>query len=343
MNYSVTIGIPVFQSRDYIEKTMMSALNQSFPDIEYLVVDDGSIDGSIDKIKWLQAEHPRGMNIRLLSHDHNLGVGVARNRILSEACGRFLFFLDSDDIIEPDTIEILIEKQKKYEAEVVFGSMERIDCIGDLPVHTFSLPDIALLSENDMATYAFKNYNTFQISICNCLMDLAFLRNAQLRFVEANYWEDLVFTYEMVMKVRRAVLVSKVTYHYLCRLGSLSHYQQREQLKKDEIMENISMMSYLKRKCPLLIGRPYLPYLCYNLEMNSFYSVCHVIKNAGHISPPIYGSELRQFMNYPLPLLDVIQFRRKWFQNLVLWIVAHLPVPLFIPVVKLMGSMKRFM
>jgi len=341
MKYEVTVGIPVFQSQDYIEKTMLSALCQTFPDIEYLVVDDGVRDGSMEIVRRLQSEHPRGKAIRILIHDHNLGVGVARNQILSEARGRFLYFLDSDDLIEPDTIEILIEKQKIHAAEVVFSSMERIDGIGDLPVHIFSLPDIALLSENEMATYAFKNYNTFQISICNCLMDLEFLRNSQLRFIEANYWEDLVFTYEMVIKVRRAVLVSKVTYHYLCRPGSLSHYQDRERLEKKEIIENVSMMNYLKGQCQLLKGRPYLPYLCYNLEMNSFYSVCYVIKNAGRIIPQIKVSELCQFMSYPLALMDVIHFRKKLIQNMVLWLIAHLPVPFFIPVVKLVGRIKH--
>lgn len=340
MKYKVTIGIPVFQSRDYIEKTMLSALGQTFPDIEYLVVDDGVNDGSMEIIERLQSEHPRGKCIRILYHDCNLGVGAARNRILNEAHGHFLYFLDSDDIIELDTIEILIDKQKRYGAEVVYGSMDMIDCIGNIPMHTFRFPDICFMSENEMATYAFKNYNTFQISICNCLMDLDFLRNTHLHFINANYWEDLVFTYEMAIRVKRAVFVSTVTYHYFCRPGSLSHYQERERIEKNEIMKNVSMINYLKGKCPLLKGRPYLPYFCYNLEMNSFYCVCHVFKKAARISPKIEERELRLFMNYPLPFMDVIRFREKRLHNMVLWLVAHLPVSLFVPVVKQMGRIK---
>ena len=72
-----------------------------------------------------------------------------------------------------------------------------------------------------------------------CLMSIEFLRKSKLRFLDSAFWEDLAFTYEMVTRVTKAVLLSKITYHYLCRPGSLSHYQDREQLEKSEIMKNV--------------------------------------------------------------------------------------------------------
>lgn len=109
MNYIVTIGIPVYKAVDFIDNTLESALNQTFESIEYLVIDDCGNDGSIDIVERLQKEHPRGRDIRILYNNSNFGVGMTRNRILDEAQGQYLYFLDSDDLIEPDTISCLVE------------------------------------------------------------------------------------------------------------------------------------------------------------------------------------------------------------------------------------------
>ena len=85
MNYEVTIGIPAFKAVDYIEKTMESALNQTFASIEYLIVDDYGNDGTINVIERFQREHQRGKDIRILYNKQNLGVGRTRNIILGKA------------------------------------------------------------------------------------------------------------------------------------------------------------------------------------------------------------------------------------------------------------------
>lgn len=340
MRYEVTIGIPVYKAAGYIEHTMESALNQTFPNIEYLIIDDCGEDGSIHVVEHLQANHPRGKDIRILYNNQNKGVGITRNRIIDEARGNYLFFLDSDDLIEPDTIQIMMDKAKAYQTDVVYGSLERIDMVNDLPNQSYVLPDVCLLSENEMASYAFKHYNTFQISVCNCLMNLDFLRNHQMQFVDTQFWEDLAFTYLMVTKVNRAVLISKETYHYLCRPGSLSHYQDREQLSKEEIMKNISTIDYLKEKCIDLRDRNYLPYLCKNLEMNSFYIVCHILKHFQRIVPHFSDYELKRIMCHPMSFYDIMKFHDLMIPNMILKLLGHLPVFCFKPTIWLIGKYK---
>ena len=109
MNYEVTIGIPVYKAVDYIEKTMESALNQTFENIEYLVIDDCGDDGTIKVVERFQKEHPRGKDIHILYNKQNLGVGKTRNMILEQAQGKYLYFLDSDDLIDPNTITLLLD------------------------------------------------------------------------------------------------------------------------------------------------------------------------------------------------------------------------------------------
>ena len=341
MNYEVTIGIPIYRAVDYIANTMESALNQSFASIEYLVVDDYGEDGSIAVVEKLQREHPRGKDIRILYNTQNEGVGVSRNRILDEASGRYLYFLDSDDLIKPDTIQLLVKTIQEHNADVAYGSLERIDILGGNTVQSFVLPDLCFSSKDSLAQYAFMNHASFQISVCNCLMDLLFLRRCQLRFIDAVFWEDLAFTYELVTNVNRAVFISNVTYNYLCRSGSLSHYHDRDRLDKMEIKKNISVMDYLKQKCQGLKGKDYLPYLCYNLEVNCFYIACYILKHSNRIVPKFKYKEIRMLLSYPLGGLDIIKFRHRLISNLFFFFIGKLPTVLFVVIVRLLGKIKK--
>ena len=321
MNYEVTIGIPVYKAVDYIEKTMESALNQSFGSIEYLVVDDYGNDGTIDVVERLQKEHQRGKDIRILYNKQNLGVGKARNIILDQAQGEYLFFLDSDDILEPDAIEKMMRATRQYQAEVVYGSWIRVDNVNHSTVQHNYYPNMLFMKADELAMYAFKNYSTFRISVCNVLFSLNLIH--------------------LVPKVSRAVLLSDITYQYHCRPGSLSNYQDRGQLSKSEILNNALTLDYLKEKSIALCSKSYFPYLYYNLETNSFYIVCYILKNYLRIAPKFLDSEMRMILSYPLSVWKVIRFRHKRLYNLMYCGLAHMPSFLSLFFVKFLGKMKK--
>lgn len=341
MKYEVTIGIPIYKAVDYIEKTMESALNQTFGNIEYLVVDDYSNDGTIKVVERLQKEHLRGKDIHIVYNEQNLGVGKTRNIILDEAQGEYLFFLDSDDILEPDAIEKMMKAARQYQAEIVYGSWIRLDKIHHQPMQQSHYPNLQLLKPDELAMYAFKNYSFFRISVCNALFNLNFIRSNHLRFLNTIYWEDLAFTYDLVPKVNRAVLLSDITYHYLCRPGSLSQYQDRELLDMDEILRNVATIDYLKTECRQYTDKDFLPYLCYNLEMNSFYIVCYVLKYRHKIQQSINYEELRDYMRFPVDISKLLLFKNKRFQCLALWIIAHLPPYMFVYSIRCIGKIKN--
>ena len=62
----------------------------------------------------------------------------------------------------------MVNKVKEYKSDVVYGSLDRIDLVNDSPTNSYILPDLNLLSNGEMANYAFQNYDGFQISVCNC-------------------------------------------------------------------------------------------------------------------------------------------------------------------------------
>lgn len=341
MQYEVTIGIPVYQSVDFIQATMSSALNQTFSNVEYLIVDDCGNDGSMDIIKQLQKQHPRGKAIRVLHNEQNSGVGVSRNRIIDEAQGKYLYFMDSDDLIEPNTIELLLKSIKSNQAQIAYGSYEIIDKVNGTSTEVYQKDNVVLSGQEELANYAFRNISIFHVSVCNFLVDVSFLRHTGVRFIDARYWEDMAFTTELITKVNNAVLLSDITYHYLRRPNSLSHYQSREQLDKREIENNISVIHGLKAKVKDLDARSYIPYLCYNLEMNSFYIVCHVLKHKAQILPVFTPHELQAAVRHPLSLRSVLSFHDKKLSNLCFWLLGRMPLPLFIPSIWLMGKLKK--
>ena len=341
MSYEVTIGIPAYQAADYIEATMQSALAQTYGSIEFLIIDDCGNDGTIDIVERLKAEHPRGSDIRILHNEHNLGVGPSRNRIIDEAQGRYLYFLDSDDVIEPDTIEILIGEATEHNADVVYASYEKIDNVNNTSTETHQYPRLDLLQQDEFAAYAFRNYSTFQVSACNCLINLTFLRDAKIRFIDSMFWEDMAFTYDMAPKVKRAILLPNITYHYQCRPNSLSNYQDREVLHREEILKNASTIDYLKWKSRAIKRKPYIASFCYDLQMNSFYIVCYILKHQQRIVPTIQNRVLRHIMRHPMSLREIFKLPHRRSSNLALWQISHLPLFLFIPVIRIMGKIKR--
>ena len=188
--YDVTIGIPIYNSVDCIQISLMSALSQSYPSIEFLLVDDGCCDGTFDVVNQIIHNHHRESDVHIIIHQTNLGVSASRNQIIDEALGEYLFFMDSDDIITENAIEVLMQNSRHYDAEAVFGSYEKIETSGFKTVYQYPL--LQLLKKDELACFAYRKYAGIQASACNCIVKTKLLRDNNLRFIDANYWEDLV-------------------------------------------------------------------------------------------------------------------------------------------------------
>ena len=111
----VTIIVPAFNSEKYIEKCLNSILRQTYQNLEVIVVDDGSTDGTAGIIRGIAGRDHR---IRLLCEE-NRGTSAARNYGLEEATGEYLTFVDSDDYIARDYVERLQKRCESTEADMV--------------------------------------------------------------------------------------------------------------------------------------------------------------------------------------------------------------------------------
>ena len=97
MQHEVTIGIPMYRAENSIGECLNSALAQSYPYIEFLVIDDASDDSSVKIVSQTQKEHPRGKNIRIIQHSQNAGIGETRNHLIGESKTKY-FLLSTNSI-----------------------------------------------------------------------------------------------------------------------------------------------------------------------------------------------------------------------------------------------------
>ena len=339
MNYDVTIGIPVYQSVDCIKQSMESALSQSYSSIEFLIVDDAGRDGSIDIIRDLQASHPRGKDIHIVSHTVNLSVSKSRNEIIEKAQGDYMYFMDSDDIIAPNTISLLMQKIRQYDAEIAFGSYEKIETSGKRTVYQY--PSLQLLEKDALATYAYRKYAGIQASACNYLVKTSLLRDNMIRFIDINYWEDLVFTFDLLTYISRAVLLPDITYSYYCRENSLSNYQERTVISKEEIMRNVKTVDYLKHTSSLYINKVYFPDRCYIISMTNFYIVSNILKRGKKIHPRFTAREIKAIMTPTASFSQICHFRNGLLKNLAMYFMSKLPAQLCVGTIWCLAKAKK--
>lgn len=338
-NYDVTIGIPVYQAEQYLSRSLESALAQTYSSIEFLLVDDGSTDGSLAIIQRYQNNHPRGTDIRVISFERNQGVSSARNRIIDEASGTYLYFMDADDTIADGTIKLLIDNIWRYEAEIVFGSYKKIGTDGSLEVYQY--PNLQLLGEDQLAAFAYRKYAGIQASACNYLVMTSLLRAHRHRFIDTDYWEDLVFTFDLVTLVSRAVLLPDITYSYWCHDNSLSRYQQRHQIPKEEILRNARTVDHLRETSALLYNKVYFPNRCFNIVMTDFYIACNILKRRNDICPRFSHREIKAFMKYPATWQQIMVFRQSRWKNMFLFMIGKMPSTLCVATIWCLGKLKK--
>ena len=339
MKYDVTIGIPIYNSVSCIQTSLMSALAQSYPSIEFVLVDDCCNDGTLDVIDYIVSSHDRRNDIRIISHSQRQGVSASRNQIIDEATGDYLYFMDSDDTIAENTIELLIQNARKYDAEIVFGSYQKIDTSGKKTIYQY--PAIQLLGKDELASFAYRKYAGIQASACNYVVKTDILRVNNHRFIDVDYWEDLVFTFDLVTLVSRAVLLPDITYFYQCRENSLSHYQERINISKAEVIRNVEAIEYLKCSSVSLCNKEYFSNRCYSIAMSDFYIACAILKKRKTIIPYITNLEIKRIMKHSASWNQICSFRRSRFKNQLLYILGKMPSSMCVFIIKCLGKLKN--
>lgn len=119
-NYLVSICVPIYNVEKYIERCANSLFEQTYDNIEFVFINDCTPDKSIEILKETLDNFPHQKeHVKIINHETNKGIAVVRNSMINHCSGDFVFFVDSDDYIDKETISILVERQKKTMADIV--------------------------------------------------------------------------------------------------------------------------------------------------------------------------------------------------------------------------------
>jgi glycosyltransferase involved in cell wall biosynthesis len=116
----VSVLVPIFRVEHYIERCARSVLGQTYQNLEFIFVDDATDDSSMDILNRVLTDYPERMdNVHIVHHEQNRGLAAARNTAVKACHGEFVFHVDSDDWVETDAIELMVEKQKATDADII--------------------------------------------------------------------------------------------------------------------------------------------------------------------------------------------------------------------------------
>lgn len=117
----VTIGVPIYGVEKYIERCAISVFNQSYSNIEFIFCDDCTPDKSVQILEDVIYNYPTKIktNTKIIRHEINRGLGAVRNTIIKNASGDFIFWVDSDDYVEENVIELTVACQLSTDADIV--------------------------------------------------------------------------------------------------------------------------------------------------------------------------------------------------------------------------------
>lgn len=224
----VSVIIPVYNGENTIKKCIDSVLKQTLSDIEIIVVNDGSIDKTLDVL----AEF--GNKIKLLTID-NSGQGLARNKGIELAIGEYVAFLDADDTIEPDMYEIMYNRAKSFSSDIVQCAIK--DITNGVEEVRSGIDEDVLIDNKDeyIKKYFYSLIHTNEV--CNKLIKRVFIIENNLFFCDTKkiYSEDLSFNIDSLRFLKRISFVPLALYNYY--IADTGHCKKNPTERLEKIWE----------------------------------------------------------------------------------------------------------
>ena len=230
----VSIIVPIFNTQQYIRKCVESLMNQTMKNIEIILIDDGSTDGSPAMIDAFAGSDDR---IKVI-HQKNQGVSMARNRGIESAKGRYVGFVDSDDWVDETMFEKLFDNARMHGCQV---SRCGYDCDTEgIPGGKKQQPKGQVIYTRPQITRDIipamigrsprtpKADDVFFGSACICIFLKALLIDEQLKFANTRMYEDVIFCIRAFAVCSAMICIAEPLYHYRLNKDSLQHSYDRE-------------------------------------------------------------------------------------------------------------------
>lgn len=211
----ISIVMPVYGAEKYINNTIKSILNQSFSDYELILVDDESPDNC----PQMCDEYEQLYHFVKVVHQKNKGQGGARNTGMSMCSGEYIFFMDSDDTIQPDTFQYFASVINANDSvDMVFADMQRVSVGDEFKKAVFDNGIISYSRSEIQNLFLLRKVIVLTPGTC---YRREWLLNNNLHFEEIRYSEDVLFVWNALLYANRVIHIRKALYNYLLRPGSI--------------------------------------------------------------------------------------------------------------------------
>ena len=246
----ISVIIPVYNVEKYLRECLDSVVNQSFKNIEILCINDGSTDSSL---KILEEYAQKDDRIVIINQE-NQGQGIARNKGIDIASGEYIAFVDPDDFIDLNTFEILYNKFKETEVDVIQFDFATCKENGkptrNQPLKkrakkylNFNIKNNLIFNWNDFNK---KDFTGLRLGTTDKIYSSKFIKNNNIRFAPTRHGEDNLFSICVLLMAQKILYLNKYFYHYRRRNNSSVNKPSEDnfcvfenvKLLKDFLMKN---------------------------------------------------------------------------------------------------------
>ena len=271
----ISVVMPVYNVEKHLKKAVESVLNQKFQDFEIILVDDCSPDTCPRLCDELAEKEER---ITVIHHAQNQGLSMSRNTGMSHASGKYIWFMDSDDYVDPGLFTAVKDAIQKNPAEItVFGLTEDYyDVRGNLnhskviqTEQKYYTDRIALrkyvieLEKKTLYGYAW-----------NKVYDLDYLRKIELQFERITLIEDILFNVKFCMDIGRMNVLSFYGYHYNKRMDNsltskfVPEYYKLHKMRIDLLFKQYQYWNMCNDEVKGILGALYVRYIFSAVQRN---------------------------------------------------------------------------
>lgn len=266
--------MPVYNVQEYLDRSIMSVLSQSLQDIELIIINDGSTDGSHSIIDYYLKKDIR---IKYIQQD-NKGVSESRNLALSLAQGEYVYFIDADDYIEKDLLQDMDNQIEEFHPDIIFFGYEMESIRSGKKI--IKMPhETSHFSRNEFINnFHLIEHNVDINSLWNKVYNKKFLDKISAIFPAMSVGEDAVFNYQCFKRVSNVTLVRQKYYHYSFErpgsaINTISFNRMEQRLKVVTEYERLCKVLQINSQEESLIKK-----------VNIFFSEIKTILSAGYLS-----------------------------------------------------------
>jgi glycosyltransferase involved in cell wall biosynthesis len=314
---TLSIIVPYYNSNNYIKRCIQSILNQTYQDFELILVDDGSTDDSINICKDFATRDKR----IILLQKENGGQGTARNFGIENSNGFFIGFVDSDDYIEPEMYNCMLNEITAHEADIAICGYN-VFRKNSKKLRPLSYINEPIVYDNYNLVKAYVSTNIISGGPCNKLYKRELF--GDIRFPSIRMAEDAFVMPLLLSKAKKGVHVGKCFYNWFLREGST----ERSKFTKNNLAaleSSKSLQKCVKENYPSLYN-----YVALDLDFNKVILMKSIIaSNAVHKNKDIYNElhkslgkdieQIQQFKHILPQQYNLIIFAKQYNQLFIIY------------------------